>query len=301
MAITDNTFAPEELTAAIAANPTLIPHLVGAVKSSGYIARTADEENKFIGDKTKELYDGLDKDLFDTSGVAKNPTEKTYDYAKRVVGGLKTSLTEATTPLQTKIAELEKQIKDGNGNETLKAQLEQLQEKEKKYQEDITDRDTKLFQKDVMLDIRDGLRAVELNKTLPESLRKLAVNDATNAIVGMAKLQKNADGTESVVYIRDNKVALNKDGQPATAADLLQELLKDVIEAGQLGAGGGAGAGGTGGASGGGRKAVPTSLPATVKTQGQLHDYLKEYGLIADTEEYDKAWDALKGDTLSLR
>ena len=303
MAITDNTFTPEEVDAAVAANPALKEHLVGAVTKLGYKPYTTQEYEKAIGDKTKEIYDGLDKDIFDTSGIAKNPTEKTYDFAKRVIGGLKTSVTEATTPLQTKIADLEKQIKDGNGNETLKAQLEALQKKEEAYQNDIKDRDTKLFQKDVMLDIRDGMREVKLNIALPKSILDLAVDHATKSIVGMAAAQKNADGTESVVYIRDGKVALNKDNQPATASDLLADLLKDVVDAGQGGAGGGAGGqGGAGGAGGqGGRKATPTSLPATVKTQAQLMDYLKEFGLADGTDEYDKAWDSLGGDKLSLR
>ncbi|GAA3940473.1 hypothetical protein [Hymenobacter algoricola] len=305
MAITDNTFTPEELTAAVAANPALKDHLVGAVKTAGYVARTAQEEESFIGEKTKSLYDGLDKDIFDTSGIAKLPTEKTYDYAKRTIGSLKTSIMEATTPLQTKIADLEKAIADGNGNETMKAQLEALQKREETYQSDIKDRDAKLFEKDVMLDLRDGLRGIKLNEALPAGLRKLAVDNATACIVAMARPQKNADQTETVVYLgADGKVALNKENQSATAADLLAELLTEVIDAGHGGAGGGAGsAGGSGGAggAGGGRKAVPTSLPATVKTQGQLIDYLKEFSVTDGTDDYDKAWDALGGDKLPLR
>lgn len=301
MAITDNTFTPEEVDAAVAANPALKEHLVGAVKKLGYTPYTSQEYEKAIGDKTKEIYDGLDRDIFDTSGIAKNPTEKTYDFAKRVIGGLKTSVTEATTPLQQKILDLEKQIKDGNGNETLKAQLEALQKKEETYQNDIKDRDTKLFQKDVMLDIRDGMREVKLNTALPKSILDLAVDHATKSIVGMAAAQKNADGTESVVYIRDGKVALNKDNQPATASDLLSDLLKDVVETGQQGAGGGAGQGGTGGTGTGNKaKALPATLPSTVKTVGQLMDFLKEYGLAEGSTEYDAAYDKFSGG-LSLR
>ncbi|MDF7810711.1 hypothetical protein [Hymenobacter sp. YC55] len=294
MAITDNTFTPEELDTTLAANPALKDHLVDAVKKLGYVARTTDEENTFIGSKTKEIYDGLDKDIFDTSGIAKNPTEKTYEFAKRVIGGLKTSVTEATTPLQTKIAELEKTIADGNGDATLRAQLEVLQKKEETYQNDIKDRDTKLFQKDVMLDMRDGLRSIKFDPSVKESVVKILVKNAQDDILRMAAAQKNADGTETVVYIRDGKTVLDDKNQPADAAYILQDMLKDIVEAGQQGAGGGAGGNGSGGNGGngsGGRKALPAALPATVKNQGQLMDFLKEFGLAADSKEYDEAFD----------
>lgn len=303
MAITDNNFTPEELTAAVAANPALVSHLVGAVKSSGYVARTADEETQFIGTKTKEIYDGLDKDIFDTSGIAKNPTEKTYDYAKRVVGGLKTSVTEATTPLQQKIADLEKQIKDGNGDATLKAQLEQLQTKEQQYQKDLKEKDEALFKKDVRLDIRDGRRNLKFDPTVKESVLQVVVDNAEAALLNMAAEQKNADGSTSVVYIRDGKTVLNDKSQPADAAYILAEMLKDVLDTGHQGQGGGAGSqgGNSGGTGRDGRKALPAALPASVKSQGQLMDFLKEYGLGQDTKEYDDAWDKLGGDKLPMR
>jgi hypothetical protein len=46
---------------------------------------------------------------------------------------------------------------------------------------------------------------------------------------------------------------------------------------------------------------VPASLPATVKNQGQLMDYLKELSLGEGTKEYDEAWDKLGGDKLPMR
>lgn len=289
MAITDNTFTPEELTAAVTANPALREHLVGAVKSAAYVVRTADEENAFIGTKTKEIHDRYDQDVFDTSGIARNPTEKSYDYTKRVIGGLKTSVTEATTPLQTKIAELEKQIKDGNGNETLVAQLEALQTKETEYQKQLTEKDTALFQKDVKLDIRDGVRGIKFDPTVKDSVVKVLVDNATQSIINMAKQQKNADGTVSVVYIKDGKTVLDDKNLPADAAYILADMLKDVVDAGHQGAGGAAGNNGNPPANR--PAALPTALPATVKNQGQLMTYLKEFGLKDGSKEFDEAFD----------
>ena len=42
------------------------------------------DENSVIAKKTGEIYGALDADILEVSGIAKNGTEKTYDYAKRV-------------------------------------------------------------------------------------------------------------------------------------------------------------------------------------------------------------------------
>ena len=288
MAITDNTFTPEELTAAVAANPALQAHLVGAVKSANYVVRTADEETSFIGTKTKEIYDGLDKDLFDASGIAKEPTEKTYDFGKRVVKTLK----EATTPLQTKITELETAIANGNGDATMRAQLEQLQQKEQTWQQEQQKLQQQLQEKDVRLAIREGLRDLKYDASVKDSIRKTMVDAATSRLMSLARIQKNADDSETVVFVRDGKTLLNKDGQPADAAYLLGEELKDVLDNGQQGQGGGAGPqGGTGGQGGSKGGTLPAARPATVNTQRKVIDWLKEHALVPNTKEYDEAFD----------
>ena len=45
---------------------------------------SANDENSVIAKKTGEIYGGLDADILAASGIAKNGTEKTFDYAKRV-------------------------------------------------------------------------------------------------------------------------------------------------------------------------------------------------------------------------
>lgn len=51
---------------------------------------SANDENSVIAKKTGEIYGGLDADILAASGIAKNGTEKTFDYAKRVVAEFKT-------------------------------------------------------------------------------------------------------------------------------------------------------------------------------------------------------------------
>ena len=58
-------------------------------------------------------------------------------------------------------------------------------------------------------------------------------------------------------------------------------------------------AGGAGGGKGG-KVTVPETLPADVKTQSQLMDYLLKLGVPADTDEFDTAFGKL-GKGLPLR
>lgn len=51
------------------------------------------DEAAVIAKKTSEIYGGLDADILVASGVEKSGGEKTYDYAKRVIGALKNPLT----------------------------------------------------------------------------------------------------------------------------------------------------------------------------------------------------------------
>ncbi len=51
---------------------------------------SANDENSVIAQKTGKIYGDLDADILAATGMAKNGTEKTYDYAKRVLSEFKT-------------------------------------------------------------------------------------------------------------------------------------------------------------------------------------------------------------------
>lgn len=289
MALTDNAFTLEELEAAVAANPGLLDTVKSGIDKLGL-------KQSIVDETTKGIYDNLDKDIAETSGVARDNNEKTFAYAKRVIGNLK----GATGPLQQEIDRLTKTIADGNGDATMKAQLEKLQTEQQDWQKKEKDYDTKLFQADVRSDVRLGLAGLKFNEALPKSLVKLAVDNAERTIVGMATVQKAGDQS-TLVYMEDGKVKLGKDNQPATAADLLKEQLKEVLDEGP----GGAGGGGQGNPpapklDGQGNPIVPDTLPADVKTQGQYLDYLVKLGFKRNTTEFDKAY-GKHADKLLLR
>lgn len=289
MALTDNTFTVEEFQAAVAANPALKDVAVASVKHLGLTPYSQTEFEAAvgtkIGEKISEVHSAYDKDILELTGEAKGGTEKTYDYLKRAVGSV-------LTTRQTKIADLEKAIADGNVDPTLKAQLADLQKKELDWKEKEKTYGTTLFEKDVLLDLRLGQVGLKLNEALPKSLQALALENAEKKVLGMAK-QQTVDGKTSIVYMKNGTVAL-KDGVAATAGDLLREELKDVLDTGQQGQGGGAGgSGGAGGAGKGGKITVPDTVPGDVKNQGQLIDYLLKLGLADGTDEFDDAFGKL--------
>jgi hypothetical protein len=289
MPITDNTFDAAELEAAAAANPALLETVKSSLEKLGLRKSIADET-------TSNVLTTLDTEWAQESGIAKEPNEKTHAYAKRIVGALKS----ATTPLQTKIAELETAIAAGNGNATMQAQLDQYKTKEAEWQTKEQDYGTRLFQAEVRGDVKLGRVGLKFTEGLPKSLVELAFGEAEKKIVAMAAPQTAGDQT-TIVYMENGKVKLGKDNQPATAADLLQEQLKEILDTGVEGAGGG----GQGGQhpprlDAQGQVVVPDALPATVKNQGQLIDYLVGLGVKKDTDAFDKAFDKLKG-ALPLR
>lgn len=78
-------------------------------QKNAIVEMSANDENTVIAKKTGEIYGGLDADILAASGIAKNGTaEKTFDYAKRVIGEIKTQAGNAAE-LQTKVTELEKE------------------------------------------------------------------------------------------------------------------------------------------------------------------------------------------------
>ena len=72
------------------------------------VEMSQNDENAVIGKRIGEVYRQLDEDIAKTSGIQRQETEKTYDYAKRVIGEIKTQAGNATQ-LQTQVNELTKE------------------------------------------------------------------------------------------------------------------------------------------------------------------------------------------------
>jgi hypothetical protein len=277
MALTEK-FTTQELDDFITANPDMAEVI---------------NNSKPAKERRGGIRTGIDTDVAAETGLTKAGDEKTHDFVKRALKHYKTASEQAGTQLterQQKITDLERQLAQGAGDATLKAQYEALVAKETEYKTQVTTLQTQLFEKDVLLDVRDGLRELRYDPTVKDSVRKVLVDNATKTIVGMAKLQKNADSTEQVVYVRDGKTVLDDKGQPADAAYILGDMLKDVLDNGHQGQGGGAGKDGKPVLDDKGNVKVPDARPADVTTKSGVMEWLLSLGVKQGTPAFDAAY-----------
>lgn len=296
MPLTDEDFAPTSLEATLT---ELRRRGYDPLNQADKDKFTADTENRLKGKIYKEALDEVDGAALESGALPKQANEKSSDYVKRVVAHFKN---DATGRAQ-KIAELEKAIAEGAGDKTMKAQLEALQKDDADKTEKLTKAQQQLFEKDVLLDVRVALLGFKFDPNLKDSVRDVMVQQATQRVVGMATTEKAADGTERVVFLRDGKVVLGEKNQPADAAYLLHQELKDILDEGQQGQGTGSrggkqGEGGQGGT--GGKVTPPTTVPADVKSRRQLGDHLLKLGMTVGSKDYDATMDKL-GKDLPIR
>lgn len=98
-------------------------------QKAAIVEMSQNDENTVIGRRIGEIYRDLDADILAASGVEKNGAEKTYDYAKRVIGGMKESADASRSnaakvaSLEAEKARLEKTIQEGGLDAEAKKEL----------------------------------------------------------------------------------------------------------------------------------------------------------------------------------
>lgn len=214
---------------------------------------SANDEQTVINTKIGELHGQYDKDVKEVTGIDKAEGEKTYNYVKRVLGDFKAKVGSSTelqtkiTGYETKIATMEKAIAEGKGNETMVQKLKdtesQLTALQAQYQTDKQTWDgkekefaTKItgIQIDTEFDkVKAGLK---FKPGYPESIQKTLLKSATDNVLSQFKPDwVEANGERTMVF-RDSKgeIARNKNNalNPYTAAELLKEGLKEVLDLG---------------------------------------------------------------------
>ncbi len=211
-----------------------------------YVVRTAEEEKTFlenygkkieeevIPSKISDLHNRYDEDVFSVTGLKKNPTEKSYDFIKRVLGDLKTKA-EKTSSFETEIASLKKQLADGTGDKKTLADLEAMQTAYKTLEESKTKEVDSLKktaeQKEIRYELTSALSGFNFKKGITEPVRKAFVDQVINELSSVAELR---DG--KLVFIdkagnpmRNAHNALN----PYSAKELLDERLKEIVDVGR--------------------------------------------------------------------
>lgn len=278
------------------------------------ITLSQNDENTVIAQKTGKIYGDLDADILGVTGVPKNGTEKTYDYAKRVLSEFKTKA-ERATELETKIdgltkekTRLEKAITDGATDaETAKALKQakadliavqtQFNDLKNKYDQAEQTHQTELFGIRVESALQTAVAGVKFKPELPESATKVLLSQAIDKIKGMnpeyiddgkgGKLLAFKDETGAIMRNPNNQL------NPYTPADLLIRELEtmDIVDKGRKAAGGG-----TISPKGGGSGVGVAVTIAGAKTRTEAYDAitatLQAQGLHVGTKQFDDAMTA---------
>lgn len=274
------------------------------------VTLSQNDENAVIAAKTGEIYGNLDTDILSTSGIGKNGTEKTYEYAKRVILDLK-GKAENTDALQTQIrsltqknAALEKSIAEGNGNEQLNKELKQAKadlanvtnqfvelQKQKEEMSAKYERDIKGMQIDGAM--QSAIASVKFKPELPEAATKVLMQQAIDKLKSMnPDFEDDGNGGKVIMFhdatgavMRNKANSLN----PFTASELLTQELDamGVLDKGRKAAGGGTKAP-NGGATGGAAISIEGA-----KTRTEAYDaiatVLLAQGLLPGSKEFGDA------------
>lgn len=276
---------------------------------------SANDENSVIAKKTGEIYGGLDADILAVSGIAKNGTEKTFDYAKRVVAEFKTKA-ESASALQTQIdsltkekARLEKAIADGATDaETAKALKQakadltavqtQFNDLKTKYDEAEQKYQNELFGVRIESALQTAVAGIKFKPELPESATKVLLSQAIDKIKAMNPEYIDDGKGSKVLAFKDETGALmrnpNNQLNPYTPADLLIRELETmgIIDKGRQAAGGGTGTPGGNGGSGGGGAISISGAKTRVEAYDAITQSLQGQGLQVGTKQFDDAMSA---------
>lgn len=279
-------------------------------QKTAIVEMSKNDETAVIGQKTGEIYGGLDADIFAASGIAKNGAEKTYDYAKRVIGEIKGQAGNAAE-LQNQVSELTKEkarlesvIAKGGADAETKRQLDQtkadLANVTKQYTDLKTEYDNAksehekaLFGLKIDGEFAKATSGIKFKADLPASVTSVLLQQAVAKVKGLnPEYIDDGNGGKVLAFMENGTPKRNPENnlRPFTAAELIAAELKTmgVLEDGRKQTG--AGSQGGNGGNGGGSKTVDIS---GATTQDQAHEIiakqLMEQGLINGSKEFNEA------------
>ena len=277
------------------------------------VTLSQNDENSVIAKKTGEIYGALDADILATSGIAKNGIEKTYEYAKRVIGEIKgkadsvEELNGRISQLTKEKGELEKAIADGAADKEAAKQLQQAKadlasvtaqyaELNTKYEEAQAKFDAELFGVKMDNEMRAAAAGLKFKPGLPESVTAIILQNAVDKIKGMKPeyIDDGKGGKTLVFKGEDGAILRNPNNQlnPYTPADMLHKELDSmgVLDKGRKAQG--AGTKPTPGTTGGAGAVVDI---AGAKTRKQAYDAIESsllaQGLLKGSRAYQEALD----------
>ena len=245
------------------------------------------------------------------SGIAKNGAEKTYDYAKRVIGEIKGQAGNAAE-LQTKVSELEKEktrlesvIAKGGGDAETKRQLDQAKADLANVTKEFTDLKTKydaaesehakaLFGMKIDGEFAKATAGLKFKADLPASVTSVLTEQAVAKVKAMhPEYIDDGNGGKTLAFMENGAVKRNPENnlRPFTAAELVAKELSTmgVLETGRKQTGAGSTGGHTGGQGGNGG----TVDISGARTQNEAHEIIAKQlmaqGKINGSKEFSDA------------
>mgnify|MGYP002607280200 FL=1 len=266
------------------------------------------DENTVIGTKIGALHGQYDADILGITGIKKKDGEKSYDYAKRVLGEYKTKAESAKTiqtqltAAQAQVTELQSKLEKGAGDETLKQQLKdakaqvtqlqtQLQTKETEFNTKKAEFDKTIKDTHVDYAFQAATAGLKFKSGITEPIQKTLLNAAKAEVLAKGTpdfIEDGQGGKKLVIRGADGNILNNPKNNlnPYTMQELVMETsLKDVIDTGRQQIGGGTGGFGSGSGGTGGTLDL-SGIKSQVEADKAIEAHLLANGLTRDSQEF---------------
>lgn len=266
------------------------------------------DEAAVIGQKTGEIYGGLDADILAASGIAKNGAEKTYDYAKRVIGEIKgqagnaAELQNQISTLTREKSRLEKVIADGGIDTEAKKELAKAKADLTNVSKEYADLKTKfdsaeeehakaLFGMKIDGEMAKAVAGLKFKADLPASVQSVLLEQAVAKVKGMnPEYIDDGNGGKVLAFMENGTPMRNRENnlRPFTASELVARELQTmgVLETGRKQTGAG-----TSGEihKGGGLAADVSGARSQVEAREIIAKQLMQQGKVNGSKEFDDA------------
>lgn len=266
------------------------------------------DENTVIGTKIGALHGQYDTDILNITGIKKKDGEKSYDYAKRVLGEYKTKAESAKTiqtqltSAQAQVAELQSKLEKGAGDEALKQQLKdakaqvtqlqtQLQTKETEFNTKKAEFDKTIKDTHVDYAFQAATAGLKFKSGITEPIQKTLLNAAKAEVLAKGTpdfIEDGQGGKKLVIRGADGNILNNPKNNlnPYTLQELVMETsLKDVVDTGRQQTGGGTGGFGSGSGGTGGTLDL-SGIKSQVEADKAIEAHLLANGLTRDSQEF---------------
>lgn len=266
------------------------------------------DENAVIGTKIGALHGQYDADILSITGISKKNSEKSYDYAKRVLSEYKTKV-DSTKAIQaeldaakTEVADLQAKLEKNSGDETLRQQLKDAKTQVSQLQGQLRTKETEFNSKKAEYEaaiknthidyafqaataglkfksgITEPIQKTLLNAAKAEVLAKGSPDFIDDGLGGKKLIMRGADGN----ILNNPKNNLN----PYTLKELVMETsLKDVVDTGRQQQGGGTGGFGTNTGGTGGTLDL-SNIKSQIEADKVIEAHLLANGLTRDSQDF---------------